>query len=123
MSSIWYTVTSKTVSSNSMLNNIELRVKRGVKWGVNGVIASPIIISSHPHPTPPPQPPTPWGVRFQFSNLDNIDSMLPYFFDDPVFDVNCFSPVFKFPSPVKSVNCFKLADDVIKLVDHVIDLR
>jgi len=79
MSSIWYTVTSKTVSSNSMLNNIELRVKR--------------------------------------------DSMLPYFFDDPVFDVNCFSPVFKFPSPVKSVNCFKLADDVIKLVDHVIDLR
>jgi hypothetical protein len=58
--------------------------------GVNGVIASPIIISSHP-----PHHPTPWGSvsgPFQFSNLDNIDSMLPFFFDVPVFDVNCFSP-------------------------------
>jgi len=38
-----------------MLNNIELRVKRGIKWGVKRgqrVIASPIIISSHPPPHP-----------------------------------------------------------------------
>jgi len=44
--------------------------------GVNGVIASPIIISSHP---PPPHPMGgPFRVRFQFSNLDNIDSMITF---------------------------------------------
>jgi len=45
-----------------MLNNIEL----GVKRGVNGVIASP-------HPMGGP-----FRVHFQFSNLDNIDSMITF---------------------------------------------
>jgi len=70
-----------------MLNNIKLGVKQGGQRGHS--------IPYH-HQQSPPTPPHggsvsgPFRVNFQFSNLDNIDSMLPFFSMFPYSMLNTF---------------------------------
>ncbi len=87
------TGTSKTVTSNSMLDNIELRVKRGVKWGQRGHSIPYHHQQSPPHPPTPPHGGSVSGP-FQFSNLDNIDSMLPFFFSMLPYSMLIAFPLF-----------------------------